>query len=222
VGSKNTPAGATTSTTTASPWAPQQPYLQSIFGQAQNLDATGGPAYFPGASQSGAAPDYGGPQYYNNSTVAPLNYGQQYALNQTQVDAQSPDFQSLTGGPSQLTNLELEQGSTNAADPALANGFLNSLAGGAGVNGGAQNPYTQALTQNIESSVVPSVESGFIQGGDLASPSAAYSVGQGVTNALAPSLFQNTRHKRDWPHRRGSDWGSSSTPGRKTSSAPWH
>jgi hypothetical protein len=51
------PSGFTnvTQTQNTQPWAPQQPYLQQAFGQAQNL--------FQNWT----------PQYYPQSTVAPIN-----------------------------------------------------------------------------------------------------------------------------------------------------
>jgi hypothetical protein len=54
MGSKQT--GSTTSTTNSSPWAPQQPYLEQIFGRAQDLYENHTPQYFPGqtyAAQNG-------------------------------------------------------------------------------------------------------------------------------------------------------------------------
>ncbi len=66
-GSKSTPSGPSTSTTTTSnaPWSEQQPYLTKLFGESSKLY------------------DSAGPQYYQGSTVAPMNDAQKSGLNST-------------------------------------------------------------------------------------------------------------------------------------------
>lgn len=56
------PAGNTTTTTTNTPWSAEQPALESIYSQAQNLDTSAVPQYYSGdtyapmtSQQTGAA-----------------------------------------------------------------------------------------------------------------------------------------------------------------------
>ena len=46
-----------TSTSSTSPWKPQQPYLRDIFSRAQRLQRQGGPNYFPGDMTAGLGQD---------------------------------------------------------------------------------------------------------------------------------------------------------------------
>lgn len=55
-------------------------------------------------------------------------------------------------------------------------------------SGSATDPFLSALSQSVASSVVPSIQSQFIQGGGLSRPSAAYATSQGLTAGLAPTL----------------------------------
>lgn len=50
--------GQTTTTQKSDPWSGQQPYLQDVFSQAQNLynDQSGWPQYFPGSTVAGFNP----------------------------------------------------------------------------------------------------------------------------------------------------------------------
>ena len=155
MGSKNQPAGSTTSTGTSAPWAPQQPYLESIFGNAQNLYNTGGP------------------QYYPSSTYSAFNPEQLNSL--SAIENQAPYTQYQAGLANQA-NTALAGGSTNATNPGITSGVLQGLgstnlglnnpgvgtlenfSSGDYLNGGAANPYTQALSQSVLSSVVPSIE----------------------------------------------------------------
>jgi hypothetical protein len=59
---------------------------------------------------------------------------------------------------------------------------------GSYASGGQTDPFLNKVAQSTLASVVPSIESQFIQGGDLSSPQAAYATSQGASAALAPVL----------------------------------
>lgn len=108
-GGKGGGSNTTTSTQSAEPWGPQQPYLENIFGNAQNLYTNVTPSYYPG------------------QTVAPMNYLQNAALQNVTNAALTDPFQAA---PAQ--SLVSLMGGASLANPALG-----PLAGLANTNAGA-------------------------------------------------------------------------------------
>ena len=164
------PAGNTTSTQTSSPWSGQQPYL---IGQGNGNVGAPGPAGMPMANIPGALPAAASlyanytPQYFPESTVAPLNQTQQ-------------------------TGLGMEAGyGLNGGNPAVnsATGAINSMENGNFLSAG--NPYFQQTANSVLSQVVPQLESQFEGNGRMGSPGAAYAASQGAASAIAPYAFQN-------------------------------
>lgn len=177
--SKSRPSGTTTTVQKADPWAPQQPYLQDIFTQAQGLYQGPGPQYYPGA------------------TYASPNWTQNAALDQLSAVAQGNPLPGQAGfGAQQFISGEMMQGNPSfstfgalmGSDNATAQALDSYLSGS---RLGADNPYTDALVQSITSRVLPGIQSQFIAGGTLSSPEAARASSAGVTSAVAPELFRH-------------------------------
>lgn len=207
------PAGNTTSVQTTQPWAGQVPYLTGgTFGGDQwgaipGTQAAGQPAGITANSGIlGAMPAAAGlyegytPQYFPGQTFAGATAAQNSAI--TGTENLGANGNPVTN-PALNTNNFFLSGTNLATDPAM--GSLSAFSGinptspsgsalenyATGSMAAAGNPYTTGEAQNVMSSVVPSIESQFISGGDLASPEAAYATSAGATAALAPTLFQN-------------------------------
>ncbi len=140
-----------TSTQNSAPWSAQQPYLQDIFTNAQNLYGTGGPQYFPG--QTYATPTDAQnqalssieAQAQNDPLASSANSGNQWLINNS-VDA-NPTYnlwQQFAGN-----NL----GANNAgaatlrgiAQNGVANPALGMLSGFAGNNAASSAPGSSIL-----------------------------------------------------------------------------
>lgn len=211
--SKNTPSGTTTSTQTSSPWSGQVPFLAGgtfggPWGTLPGTSGTGQNSTIPaGEGILGILPAAAGlyenytPQYYPGQTYAGPTAAQNSAVAATENLGANG---SPVAAPATATNNNFLNGTYLANDPAMGalSAFSginpNSNAGASALNSYATgqmaalgNPYTAGEAQSVLSSVVPSIESQFISGGDLASPEAAYATAAGATNALAPILFNN-------------------------------
>lgn len=221
-GKQNTPSGSTTVTNTSNsaPWSVQQPYLQQAFGQAQNLFQNNTPQYFPGATY--AQPDTAqesalnslanagaslnpllsgsvenlqtliGGNILNNDPLTPLMYGlaNNPAGASTLNSLSSNNLGVNNAGYGTLNNLS--SGNIGANSPGFST--LSDFAGGQGTN-----PYLASVSNSILSQAIPASQAGFINGGGLSSPEAAYATSQGATAALAPtlsSLFENERNRQ--------------------------
>ncbi len=147
-GSSPNPQGSTTTVQKSDPWSGQQPYLTDVFSHAQNLY------------------DNYSPQYFQGSTVAPLDPLQSQAI---ALEAQ----RGLSGSPV-----------GNAAQQSAQN-FLDGSYLGAG------NPYFQSMANSVLANVVPGLEAQFNQGNSLNNPGMAYAVSQGATDALGNIAYQN-------------------------------
>lgn len=164
-GGSSQPAGNTTSTNTSAPWSGQTPYLT---GGGSTTVAPG----TPGANANPNSPSSSGvfnaaanlyqnytPQYYPNSTVAPLNPTQQVGQ-----------------------SLETAQGLSGSPGVNQANNFLGNEESGGFLSAG--NPYWSSMANNVLSQTMPSLESTFTQGNAVNEPGAAYAVSQGANDAL--------------------------------------
>lgn len=181
-GSSN-PQGTTTSVQDTSPWGPQQPYLTDIFSSASNL--------YHGNT----------PQYYPNATYAPESHDQREAIK----SLDKATWLDHLPGMARDYNAAIATGAYEYYNPAYKP--FGSLAGSSGPEGealqsylsgermGAGNPYTDALTSNVLSRVVPGIQSKFISGGSLNSPEAARATSSGAMSALAPLLFQQQQQE---------------------------
>lgn len=185
----------TTSTSTSTPWGPQQPFLQSGFNFAGDLLGQAAPQQiYP------VAP-------FNDTQLSALSGITGLAAGGTPITAAATGFDtnlengaflgsnpalgyfsSLAGnniglnnpGATALTGLAVGTGPGQAALGSYANGnFLNS------------NPYQDPTAQSIEAQVIPQIASAFNNGNNVNNPAMAYAAGQGVTAALAPIEYQN-------------------------------
>lgn len=174
------PSGSTTSTQSSQPWGPQQPYLESIFGQAQNLYNNSTPQYYPG------------------QTVAPMTWQQSDSLywlpsianGDPLARVAAPTLSSLAQGES-FNNPAFEPlkvlANINQANGATGSQILADYAYGNRLDSG--NPHQQAVADSVLSEVLPRIQSQFIGGGMLGSPEAARASAAGATSALAPFAF---------------------------------
>lgn len=172
-------SGTTQSTQTTTPWAPQQPYLESIFSNAKNLYGTGGPQYYPGTT-------YAPPTDYQTEAI---NAIAQHGLTGSQVTDPATQFTSaalkgsLVGGDPALNLLRNPDANSPVVQQdsglhALTN-FLNP-----------GDPGATAIGRNVMSSVLPTIEGQFEQNGRYGSPGMANAAASGATNALAPYYMQ--------------------------------
>jgi Chaperone of endosialidase len=106
----------------------------------------------------------------------------------------NPAFGSLAGiaaggAPGVGTAGNLALGSIGPSQGTLAAGLGPGMADlGSFASGSQTDPFLSSLAQSTLASVLPSIQSQFINGGDLSSPQAAYASSQGASAALAPIL----------------------------------
>lgn len=112
-----------------------------------------------------------GPQYYSGSTVAPFSPAQQ--------QAQALGTARATNG-----NASMKQAEAYNSD-VMSGKYLNS------------NPYNDQVFQNIQSHVLPSVNSQFMQSGRYGSDSHAGTMTTDLTNAYAPYASQQYQQGLD-------------------------
>jgi hypothetical protein len=167
LGSESTPS---TTTSTSAPWAGQQPYLQGLFGQAQNL-----------------AQNYQ-PQYYGGNTYAPITDTQSGLADMAAGRAAQGGGTALQTANNALTAMQLP-GYTQDTQTAFnwANPSISNLAGGgqlaqtSGAFGQGQNylsnmlsgatldpnsaPGFQSLVNRTMAQVMPATDASFIKSG---------------------------------------------------------
>ena len=174
--------GSQTSTQTAEPWGPQQPYLSDIFTNASNLYQNVSPQYFPG-----------------NTTAQPT-WAQNYALQGITNTALTDPLRSIPAGTlanvasgnliwanpaiTPMADLAWNNPATNAPGQDALSSYLSGdrLAQG--------NPYLGAVSDSIAANVLPRIQSQFVNSGMLSSPEAARASSAGLTSAIAPYAFQ--------------------------------
>ena len=180
---------STTSTTNTAPWAGQQPYLASVFAQAQNLDQNTTPAYYPNdtyvgmtSGQQGAASqlaNYGaaggdsGLQAANANVTSTLSPGY---TNGTQAGFNTGE--NTLGQISNGTYPSAASPNYNQAQGVLANemssNYLNPN----------NSPAFQQVVQNTLANVMPGIDASYVNGNRAGGGLAASAAAQGATNAV--------------------------------------
>ena len=159
--------GSTTTVQKADPWAGQQPYLQNIFQQAQQLYNAGGMA----------------PNYYPGQTVADQSDWTKQAL-QMQADRAQSGSPLITNASNAMNNITTGQ--------ALAgNQGLNTL------NQLAQedNPYVDELYNRANSQVQANLDGNFNRAGRYGS-GAHEAAAADAANNLAAQMYSSLWDKR--------------------------
>lgn len=187
-GSESTPS---TTTSSSAPWSGQQPYLSSLFGQAQNL-----------------ATNYQ-PQYYSGGTYAPLNNQQNYLANIAEGRGAAGGGGALQAANNTAFNTQQApytadtQSTFRAANPTIANiaqgaplqstqgafgqgqDYLSKMLSGATLDPGSA-PGFQSLVNRTMASVLPATDAAFIKSGrsdsGLASAARASALSDSVGN----------------------------------------
>jgi len=129
-------------TITTAPWGPQQPYLQSLWGGAQDLYGQGGPQFYPGSLTAGFDP------------------AQTEAMGMTEQTARAgqpviPSYQNMLtktyqGGflPGQQSNPFIDAMFRQAARP-VTDAYRESVAPSIGAQAGSAGRYGSGLYQNM-------------------------------------------------------------------------
>lgn len=153
--------GSQTTTQNSSPWDKQKPFLEYGFKEAKDLYQTGGP------------------QYYNNSTIAPLS---------------DPSQAAITG----LTNRALNGSALTSGAQGLAQGTMSGDYLSAG------NPYfdqmSKKVTDQFNDTVMPGIASQFSMAGRYGSGAHTDAVGQaaeGLSDSLGALAYQNYGDERN-------------------------
>ena len=130
---------------------------------------------------------------YNNGGISTLGaYQGGYGLGQGTLEGLSSPGGVMSSIPG-LSTLGSLSGSNLGINPFTGTslGIASGNNGFEGDLGAIASPSSLgAIDQSIASSVVPSIESQFIAGGDLTSPEAARATSSGVASALAPYALQ--------------------------------
>ena len=195
---KGGPSGSSTSTQTAAPWGPQQPYLTDIFGAAKNLYQGAGPQYYPGATtapqnwmQSAALQNMGETAYNDPLRTIPA---------ETLANMAAGNYAGQNPALAPLTDLATNNYATTANSGMLPfawnnAGDMNSpvntplLSYASGERLAEGNPYLDAVSRSVLSRVTPQIQSQFVGSGMLAGPEAARASAEGGASAIAPFAF---------------------------------
>ena len=167
MGKKGGGGGSTTTVQQADPWAGQQPYLQDVFQQAQNLYNSGQMA----------------PDYYPGQTVAGQSDWTKQAM-QMQADratAGSPLIDSASNAVSNIT-------SGNALANNAGMNTLNELSQ-------TDNPYVDELFSRANNQVQASLDSNFNRAGRYGS-GAHEAAAADAANNLASQMYSSLWDKR--------------------------
>jgi hypothetical protein len=116
------------------------------------------------------------------------------ALGMNNAAYSNPAFGSLSnlasgGAPGVGAAGNLALGSIGPSQSMLGAGVVPGMGDlGSFASGSQTDPFLSSVAQSTLANVLPSIQSQFIQGGDLSSPQAAYASSQGASAALAPVL----------------------------------
>lgn len=122
--------GSTTSTSSSAPWSAQQPYLQNLFGYAQN-------AY----NQYGSNPQ---------SYVAPLNANQNQAINMTQQAASGQNSGNVGSVNNAASNYVTNTANGAGLNSNPGNAAFSQFANGSMMN----NPYMQGMANAAGTNII--------------------------------------------------------------------
>lgn len=185
------PSGNTTTTTNTTPWSAEQGPLESIYSQAQNLDTSSVPQYYPGDTY---APLTGQQTGLMSNLIGQTSAGGDTAIqgaNTTLAGTLSPGYTSSTGNTF--------GGANNVLGTELSSSYLNPN----------NSPSYQTAVSNAIASAVPQATASFVNGnrsdsglgtaaGTAAAANAAgglaqqqYDVNQGIQNNAASTASQN-------------------------------
>jgi hypothetical protein len=158
--------GSGTTTQKADPWSGQQPYLSDIFSQAQNLDQTAAPQYYPGNTYAPLTPTQLGLQaemigYGSNGGGNAIN-----AANNSVANTLSPGYTAATGA--QMGQAQ------NTLSSELDPNFLNPW----------NSPSFQTTVNNTLASALPAATSSFINGNRSDSGLATRAATMAATDAV--------------------------------------
>jgi hypothetical protein len=154
----------TKQTTKSEPWGPQTPYLKYGMDEATRLYQSAGPQYYPGSTVAGFSPTQQQAQQLGTSR----------ALNGSQAMKNAQGFSnSVLGG--------------GFSGDAGARGYVNDVMGGKYLN---SDPYSDNVFQNIQSKVMPSVNSQFMGSGRYGSNLQTDTATRALTESYAPYASQ--------------------------------
>lgn len=200
-GGSSQPAGQTTTVQKSDPWSGQQPYLTDVFSQAQNLDQTYTPQYYPGSTvapltdpqlqaiQAAATMGANGTPVSNaaNATTANIIGGANLYANPAygMLSPIATGAGSTLGATAASYLKPIATGTAQSANP--ASGALNAFTNGAFLS--ADNPYFQSAADALQAQVEPGLMATFNQGNQYLSGLGLQSqAGQGITGALGSGL----------------------------------
>ena len=179
--------GNQTTTSRTEPYAPAEPYLQDILGEAQNIYRSGiGRSFFPGST---VVP-------FADQTQQALNLQQASALDQMAPSAMlgqaANTFGQFAGGPMSAYAGRMNTG-LGMSQPGMSTQGLGSSYGGLS----PQADYLSDVRSGITSDVLGDVQSQFAgMGRTGTSPQAQQAVARGVTQAYAPIASQLASQER--------------------------
>ena len=161
------PAGNTTTTTTNTPWSAEQPALESIYSQAQNLDTSAVP------------------QYYSGDTYAPMTSQQTGAANNL-INYGSGEGDTGLNAANSYESSALSPGYTAQASNAFtgANNVLNNEMSSSYLNPANSPTYNTAIS-NALAQAMPGAQASFTNGNRSDSGLASAASASAATNAAA-------------------------------------
>jgi len=163
----SSPSGNTTTTTSNTPWSAEQPALESIYSQAQNLDTSAVP------------------QYYSGDTYAPMTSQQTGAANNL-INYGSGEGDTGLNAANSYESSALSPGYTAQASNAFtgANNVLNNEMSSSYLNPANSPTYNTAIS-NALAQAMPGAQASFTNGNRSDSGLASAASASAATNAAA-------------------------------------
>ena len=172
----------TKQTTKSDPWGPQAPYLKYGMDEATRLYQQQGPQYYPGSTVAGFSP--------TQKQAQQLGTNRALSGSGAMQNAEGFSNNVLGGGFSG------DAGARNFANASMsgayggdagARGYTNDVLSGKYLN---SDPYSDQVYQNIQSKVMPSVNSQFMGSGRYGSNLQTDTATRALTEAYAPYASQ--------------------------------
>lgn len=189
MGGSSGSGGNNKTTQTSSPWSGQTPYLKYGFDEATRLYNSSGPQYYPGSKVAGFSPEQ--QQAFNLGTSRALNGSQD--IRNAKGFTNSVLGNSFNGNPNSMGFATASMNNAFSGDKG-AQGYVNDVLAGKYLN---SDPYKDQVFQNIQSKVLPSVNSQFMGSGRYGSDSHAGTMTTDLTNAYAPYASQQYQQGLD-------------------------